>query len=383
MRLRLHRLALSIAVTVAAASCATDNNSLDTAAAAVVSTPSTDAVEMTVTTGQPFPDARCAQNRQTGTIRFLTSSDDAKGASTIHVTTASASGYFDEFCLDVEIVTTPDRTAAYEGVASGGAEFAAGGGFSELVSAATSMDAPLRAVVVAGRTTTDTLIVKAGTANSLNELAGTTIGVTDELPAPIDVMLRDAGLVENQDYETTVLSDSADPVTHLSLPIDGLTGNKNDEVGVYDREGVGVQQFDPSDYGVPGSFGVIFSSAEFIDAHPTAAEDFVRATMRGLADAVADPAAAIATEAARSSADVDSIETKADLFRWDVEAELILAATPEDIGLGVPDVDILQAELDSYAGVGYFGGTETPQAGDFVAVEVSANLYDRAALIIP
>ena len=46
----------------------------------------------------------------------------------------------------------------------------------------------------------------------------------------------------------------------------------------------------PADYDIPGSFGVIYTNASFIETNPTAAEDFMRATMRGLHDAIADPA---------------------------------------------------------------------------------------------
>ena len=68
------------------------------------------------------------------------------------------------------------------------------------------------------------------------------------------------------------------------------------------------------------------------------------------------------------------------MFRWETEAALILRGTPEDIGLGVPDVEALQAELDAYASVGLFGDA-TPVAADYVT-DLSAGVYDTMATVI-
>jgi len=128
---------------------------------------------------------------------------------------------------------------------------------------------------------------------------------------------------------------------------------------------------------------VIFTSAEFVEAHPTAAQDFVRATLKGLEDAVADPeAAALASvEVLDANGNPNFLAPEGEVFRWSTEAALILDGTPEGMGLGVPDVATLQRETDAYAAVGFFGDTEPPDAALFVS-DVAAGVYDDGASLI-
>src|SRR5690606_14440700 len=206
-------------------------------------------------------------------------------------------GYYDELCLDVEIVSS-FSTANYPLVAGGEGQFASGGSFSEVVAFAAANEADLVTVTVAGTTPIDTLIVKPGTATELADLAGSTIGVKGKLPASIEVMLLGAGLVAEEDF-TTVLLDGFDPTAHIAIDaIVGFPGWKSNEPARLAAEGIEFTQFDASEADVPGSFGAIFTTRQFIDEHPTAAEDFVRATLRGLASAIADPEAAAAAAVA-------------------------------------------------------------------------------------
>jgi hypothetical protein len=172
-------------------------------------------------------------------------------------------------------------------------------------------------------------------------------------------------------------------LAHIAIPaIDGLPGWKSNEVGTLERAGIGIHLFDPLDFGVPGSFGVIFTSAEFAEEHPTAAQDFVRATMRGLSDAVSDPEAAAnaAVDLITANGNPNFLSPEGEVFRWETEAALILKGTPEDMGLGIPDVEALQVELDAYAAVGLFGDT-TPVAADYV-VDLAAGVYDTMATVV-
>src|SRR5690606_36392700 len=62
-----------------------------------------DAATAEVVDGEPFPEARCAANREAGTITFLTGFDYAATASAIEMLVADEQGYFEDLCLDVEI----------------------------------------------------------------------------------------------------------------------------------------------------------------------------------------------------------------------------------------------------------------------------------------
>ena len=377
-------LSAALIVAFALVSCSSGDDAGDSATTAGTEDASTTASSgdaQLVTAGEAFPDERCAANEDAGTITFLTGFDYAAASSIVDVIAADAAGYYGDLCLDVEI--RPGFSSGnYPQVASGNAQFASGGSFSEIVSFSAANDAQFIAATVEGRSAIDTLIIKSGEASELSELTGSTIGVKGKLPPSIDVMLRGEGLVEGDDFDT-VLLDGFDPLAHIAIPaIVGLPGWKSNEVGTLEREGVGIHLFDPLDFGVPGSFGVIFTSVEFVEEHPTAAQDFVRATMHGLADAVSDPEAAAnaAVDLITSNGNPNFLSPEGEVFRWQTEAALILQGTPEDIGLGVPDIETLQTELDAYAAVGLFGDA-TPVAADYVA-DLSAGVYDTMATVI-
>ena len=130
-------------------------------------------------------------------------------------------------------------------VAGGEAQFASGGSFSEVINFASANDAELVAVVVEGRTPIDALILKPGTAETLEDLDGSTIGVKGTITTAVAAMLAGAGLVEGEDYDT-VLLDGFDPVAHIALDgIDGFPGYKSNEPGTLDRAGHRVRLVRP------------------------------------------------------------------------------------------------------------------------------------------
>jgi ABC-type nitrate/sulfonate/bicarbonate transport system substrate-binding protein len=336
-----------------------------------------------VVAGAAFPAARCEANRAAGTITYLTGYDYAAAGSIVEVIVAEAEGYYDAMCLDVEIVSS-FSTANYPIIASGDAQFASGGSFSEVIRYAAANEAPLVAVTVAGRTPIDALIVKDGEATTLADLQGTTIGVKNALPAGVEAMLAGAGLEEGTHYQT-VLVDGFDPTQHIALPgIVGFPGWKSNEPGILERAGIPFELFDPSAEGVPGSFGAIFTTKDFVDEHPTAAEDFVRATLHGLATAIADPAAAAAAaiELAESGGNPSLLSPESEAFRWQTESELISSMTPAGTAAGVPDMDALTTEVETYAALGYFGEGVTPDVAAHVA-DLSAAVVDHGEIVWP
>lgn len=383
--MRTRPIALAATALLALTACTSDDNqSAPSQVAATSGSTSTGvASELAVEAGEPFPEQRCAANQAAGTVTFLTGFDYAAASSIVDVIAADAAGYYEDLCLDVEI--RPGFSSSnYPQVASGTAQFASGGSFSEIVAFSAANDADFVAATVEGRSAIDTLIIKSGRATELADLDGSTIGVKGKLPPSIDVMLRGAGLVEGENFDT-VLLDGFDPIAHIAIePIAGLPGWKSNEVGTLERAGVGVQLFDPLDFGVPGSFGVIFTNASFVEEHPTAAEDFVRATAMGLADAVTDPAAAAEAAVALivENGNPNFLSPDGEVFRWETEAQLVMDGTPEGTGLGVPDAETLQDELDAYGDVGLFGEGSTPSAADFIADGLAAGVYDDAGMVI-
>ena len=137
---------------------------------------------------------------------------------------------------------------------------------------------------------------------------------------------------------------------------------------------------------MPGSFGVIYTNRTFLTEHPTAAQDFVRAAMAGLADAIVDPAAAsaIAVELINGNGNPNFLSPEGETFRWATESQLIVDTTPDGTGFGVPDAAVLQNELDTYAEVGLFGDGDTPQAEDSIDASIISSVYaDDGSIIWP
>ena len=388
MRLRT-TIALALAPVVVLAACSsdgdssTDDTATDDTSSAVTTTPVSSSGTSDVVAGEAFPADRCAANEAAGTITYLTGFDFAATASIVDVIVADANGYYDDMCLDVEI-TPSFSTANYPLVAENDAQFASGGSFSEVVAFAAANDTDFVVTAVEGPTAIDSLIVKPGVATELEDLAGSTIGVKGKLPPSVAAMLATAGLVENEDYET-VLLDGFDPTAHIAIEsIDGFPGYKSNEPGALDRAGIEFDLFDPLDYDIPGSFGVIYGNADFIAEHPTAAEDFMRATMLGLADAIADPEAAAntAVELINSGGNPNFLSPEGEVFRWTTDAALISELTPAGTGYGVADAAALQNELDTYAEVGLFGDAETPTASDYLS-DILDRIYADAVVIWP
>ena len=207
-----------------------------------------------------------------------------------------------------------------------------------------------------------------------------------KLPPSIAAMLAGAGLIEGTDYDTVPL-EGFDPTAHIAIPsIVGFPGYKSNEPGQLERAGIDFTLFDPTEYDVPGSFGVLYTNRTFLTEHPSAAQDFVRAAMAGLADAIADPAAAsaIAVELINGNGNPNFLSPEGETFRWETESKLIVDTTPDGTGVGVPDPAVLQDELDTYAGVGLFGDGETPKAEDWIDAAIIASVYaDDGSIIYP
>jgi ABC-type nitrate/sulfonate/bicarbonate transport system substrate-binding protein len=394
MRLR-HAAALAIATAVLVAACGSDDDSSTetgttdagtTEAGTTGDVPATDGTPTTggdVVAGEAFPADRCAANEDAGTITYLTGFDFAATASIVDILVADEKGYYDAMCLDVE-VTASFSTANYPLIAENDAQFASGGSFSEVVQFSAANDADLVVVAVEGPTAIDSLILKPGTATELTDLAGTTIGVKGKLPPSIAAMLAQAGLTEGEDFDT-VLLDGFDPVQHIAIEsIVGFPGYKSNEPGALERAGIPFDLFDPLDDDIPGSFGVIYTNQQFLDDHPTAVEDFLRATMLGLADAIDDTegAASIAVDRINAGGNPNFLSPDGEVFRWTTDAELISSLTPEGQGLGVPDVAALQNELDTYAEIGLFGDAGAPDAGAFLGDVVILGIYDDTGTVI-
>jgi NMT1/THI5 like len=337
-----------------------------------------------VVAGEPFPDDRCEANKAAGTISYLSGFDFAAAASITEVVLADERGYYDDLCLDVQL-TPSFSTANYPLIASNEAQFSSAGSFTELASFSLANDADLVALSIDGHTPIDVLMLHPEQAESLAELNGATIGVKGALPPAVAVMLKkEANLAEGEQY-STVLVDGFDPVAHWQLPgLAGIPGWRSNEPGALERAGLAFDLYDPVDYDIPGSFGVIYTSRSFLEQHRSVVEDFMRATMRGLADAIADPAAAaaVAVERINGHGNPNFLSPEGETFRWATDAQTIVSTTPESSHIGVPVGSELERQIDEYADVGYWGNDTPPAADGRYDPGLVASLYDDEGTVI-
>lgn len=344
--------------------------------------PSTSASMSQVVADQPFPADRCAANKAAGPILYLSSFDFAASASIVDVLVAESKGYYEAMCLDVQLKAS-FSVDNYPLIAANEAQFSSGGSFSEMADFAGANDAGFVALAVEGRTGIDALIVKEGAITSLADIEGGKIGVKGAITPSVKAMLAKEGLTEGTDYQT-VLLDGFDPKVHIEVPdIVGFPGYKSNEPLQLEAAGAKFRVYDPSDYDIPGSFGIIYTNRTFLQQFPSAAQDFMRATMKGLADAIADPAAAaaIAVEAINANGNTMFLSPEGETARWKVESRLVGDAASAASPAGLPLLDLLQAEVDTYAGIGLFADGK-PTVADLADPSVLAGCYDDAGSVI-
>lgn len=325
-------------------------------------------------------EARCEANRAAGTITYLTAFDFAAAATILDVIVADAEGYFDELCLDVDIKPGFAPTGGL--VAAGQAQISSAGSFGEVVNTNIQGESDLVAIAQYGKTSIEELIVPADSdIAELADLSGATVGIKGDLPYSLQAMLGQAG-VERSSLDQPLL-DGFDPVAHLDLGIDALPVYKSNEPAILDAAGIEYRVFDPLDFDIPASFGVFFTDASFLEEHPSAVEDFLRASFRGFAFASANPEAAVAHAFERIDAAGNPLffSSEGEGFRWVTESDLVLATTPGGQGPGLVDVDRMGEEIELLTEVGVFD--ELPDWAPMVDASVADGLYDGAEVAWP
>ncbi len=353
------------------AACGGDDDESSTTAPPVADTGSV--------TAEGISPERCDANRAAGTITYLSGFDFAASASIVEVVVAEEKGYFDAMCLDVEL-TSSFSTANYPLIAANQAQFSSGGSFSEVVRYADSNDADFVVVAVEGKTGIDALVAQAEI-TELAQLEGQRIGVKGAITQSVKAMLAEAGMVEGEDYSTVSL-EGFDPKVHIEQDVAGFPVFKSNEPGQLERASIPFTLFDPAESGIPGSFGILYTNEAFLAEHPTAAQDFVRAAMRGLEDAIADPdaAAAICVDRINGGGNPNFLSPEGETFRWQTEAALVVESTPDGQPIGLPDAALLQTEVEAYTAAGTF--EEVPNLTGRFSEDLLAGVYDEAGAVI-
>lgn len=341
----------ALALTVAA--CSGDDSGDDdtaTTAAGTSTTAGTTAPDGSTAPGGGIDPERCETNRAAGTITYASSFDFAAAASIVDVIVAKEKGYFDALCLDVEMVPG-FSTSNYPLVTAGTAQFSSAGNYTEILNFSTG-GGEYVALVNYGKAPIEALVTPDGGATAIGDLEGATIGVKGDLPPSVVALLASNGLVRGTDYEE-ILLDGFDPVSQLTQ-VDALPVYKSNEPGQLERAGITFTLFDPVTEGIPGTFGLLYTSKSFADEHPTVVEDFTRAALKGMEDAIADPAGAVALSVAQIDAagNQNFLTEEGETYRWTQEMGVVLASTPQGEPVGLIDGDLFRTEYDAYVEAG-------------------------------
>ena len=320
----------------------------------------------------------CERNTAVGTITVVTGFDFAASPGIIDPIVAEAEGYYDELCLDVEILPgfAPQNHTL---VASGEAQFANAGSFGEVVKANVDGEAGLVALAHYGKTSIEALVVPADSdIQQLSDLDGRIVGIKGDLPFSLQTMLGQAG-VERGTYDELLL-DTFDPVAGFELGIDALPVYKSNEPIQLDNAGFAYRTFDPLEADVPSSFGFLVVGEDFLAENPEVVEDFMKATLRAMAFAVDNPEVAVQHALDRIATNEGSfLGDFTETPRWQVERDLVVGLTPDNEGYGQIDGDRLGAEVAALTDVGVFD-TE-PDWESMIAPDVVAGIYDGGTTV--
>lgn len=285
--------------------------------------------------------ARCKANTDAGTITFLTGFGFFPSASVLDVITAQEKGYFKEMCLKVDIQPSlPGESMVL--VSANNVQFAANSFGS--IARGVDQGADVAAVLNYGWVAIQSLmVVKDSPIQKLADFKGKTIASTaGDVGVPIAAMLATAGLRKGVDYKEQATG--FDPFVIKQSGIDGKAGYTSNDPDTLKRGGVETRLFKPQDFGATATFAAIIGSNKFIKKHPTAAEDFVRAVLKGWEYAI-DPTHTAEVIGFSKNLTKGDFNLEHETYRWETERDMAVSSLPAGLPYGKIEPKILAQEM--------------------------------------
>ncbi|MFS0724613.1 ABC transporter substrate-binding protein [Paenibacillus sp. 1P07SE] len=294
-------------------------------------------------------EARIEANRSVGKITYVTGFNYSASSPNINVAAAIELGLFEELGLTVEIQPGVEAESM-KLLAAGRAQFAGAGSASNVIQAIAS-GGRIEPMSVMSPVGLNALMVLADSGiEELTDLEGKTLGYKAAFPPNFRAMLINAG-VDLDKIE--LVSVGFDPTILNTSNVDAITVFKSNEPYQMEQQGFDVKLFDPADYGVKNSFGLLNVNKEFAEKHPTVAEDFLRAVLKAheylMEDA--DPVIAELERMAEGNYNL-----AAETNRWAVESQLITDSKREGMPLGWSTPEQWQAEVEILEGAEALSG---------------------------
>jgi ABC-type nitrate/sulfonate/bicarbonate transport system substrate-binding protein len=270
--------------------------------------------------------ARCAENRAAGKIIFLTPFQYAASVGILDVLAAQQQGYFAALCLNVDIKPGGVNAAL---VSSGKAQLGGVGGPSDAITAAAN-GAKIVGIATYGNTSAIELLTLASSGiTTLKDFEGKTLGYKGAMPPLLEAMFAKAGVPNSKIKEISV---GYDPTILPKGQVKALVAYKSNEQLTLQGMGVKLTIWDPAKYGLRSAFNTQIANAAFAKAHPTAIEDFLRASYAGFAYSNAHLQTVLAYAAKLTGG--GNYDIAASTLRWHVESKLVTSTLLAGHGVG-------------------------------------------------
>jgi NitT/TauT family transport system substrate-binding protein len=318
---------------------------------------------------------RCAANRAAGTITWVSPFGFDAAAGIIDVFAADKLGYFRDLCLDVKLVTSSQNSASL--VSSGAATTTSTGSAADfLVLAANGSNTT--GVATYGNASAYCIITRPEY-TSLKQLEGHTLGYHFVQAAPNLEMLRSAGV--DLDKVKLINTPNFDPHQVVQGKLDAVSCYQSNEPLTLRAEGAKFNLFTPEQFGVSGTYNVVFFNNDFLEAHRAAAQDFMRADLHAFAYCEEHQAECISIE--QGYADHAGAEYPVAHERevWRLEAKLSRDNTLAGKGIGVQSHGEWRPELREVTKFGL--ADHVPPLRQVEDTTLIAELYDGKDLIWP
>jgi len=217
--------------------------------------------------------ARCAQNQAAGTVTYLTGYHYQASASILEVLAAEKLGYYGDLCLTVKVQPGNGVTSQAGQLLASGRVQLAGIAEQDLIQLRLA-GSDIEGISSYSNSGLDIVMTEPSVTN-LKQINGETLGYKGYMPLALEAMLDKEGVDFASLKKVTV---GYDPTVLPRGQVQALTGFISNEPLLLKADGDKVRIWDPATYGIASSLGSYAVNPAFAQAHPTAVEDFLRAT---------------------------------------------------------------------------------------------------------
>lgn len=317
----------------------------------------------------------CAANRAAGTITYVSPFGFDASAGIIEVFAADKLGYFRDLCLNVRLITSAQNSAAL--VSAGTATTTSTGSAADFLVLAAN-GSHVTAVATYGDTS-DYCIITRPEFSSLEQLEGHTLGYHFVEEAPDLEMLRAAGV--DLSKVKLVNTPDFDPNQIVQGRLDSVGCYQSNEPLTLRAEHARFHEFTPAQFGVRGTYNVVFFNTGFLDAHASAVKDFMRADLHAFDYCEANEARCVQIEQSYADAAGADFSVAHESAVWHLEAELSQDHALPGEGIGVESIAEWMPEAREVTRFGL--ADNLPALSDVENTLLVASLYRGKSLIWP